>query len=108
MPAEAPLRYFTVPEDGLYEGMEIVCIGKADKLIVKNKYRSAAEGSNDKRPVFQGRCAILSKDGHFLHEGYFKDGKRFGPQRIIKLSKRKPGHYLIREGKFSAGVESEP
>jgi len=27
---------------------------------------------------------------------------------MIKLSKRKAGNYLIREGNFNAGIEAEP
>jgi hypothetical protein len=43
-----------------------------------------------------------------LIEGYFKNGKINGPVRHIKMSKRKPGCYTMREGTLNESVDSEP
>jgi hypothetical protein len=42
----------------------------------------------------------MSEDGRFLIEGYFIDGKRSGPSREIKLSRKWPGCATIREGDY--------
>jgi hypothetical protein len=50
----------------------------------------------------------LAKDKSFVQEGFFKNGKQHGPQRMIKMSKRRPGCYTIREGDFKDGEECGP
>ena len=50
VPSEPPIRHFTEPEDAVYEGKEVFCIGKADKIIERAPYMAPAEGSNDRSP----------------------------------------------------------
>ena len=83
--------------EALYQGKNVFCIGAANK--------KPKEVSQFDRPVFQGKCAIIAKDGSFLIEGCFFDGSGEGPQRLIKASKRKPGRFTVREGMFSNGLE---
>jgi len=104
-PDEKPFREFTTAQPFEYLAKKSLCIGKADKALpdggtyakfVKDVYK------------FQGKCAILAQDGSCLTEGYFKNGQLNGPVRHIKMSKRKPGCYTMREGTYQEGVESAP
>ena len=92
------MTMFREVREGVYQGKEVFFVGKADQVDTKQ--------GNGEEPVLQGKCAIMGKDGSYLIEGYFKGGKITGPSRLIKLSKRKPGCYTVREGRFQQGVET--
>ena len=100
------LKRVTEPMQTVYQSSEMTLIGTIDTPQEKVHNYINFGAKDNGALVAQGHCAILSKDGCTLIEGHFKNGKAEGLQRLIKVSKRKPGCTTIREATFTEGLES--
>lgn len=77
---------------------------RKEALSIKNDGKALYIGTKNNDGQVSGKGAYISSDGLSLYEGHFKDGKKHGPGRLIKLSWSKP----VIKIKFSVFVEGVP